>query len=155
VALVLLQVLVLNRVHIQGYATPFFFIYFLLILNTGTSRNAMLGWGFALGLAVDMFGNTPGMHAAAATVLAFVRTPLMRLVTLHESNDDFEPGIRTMGLLPFLKYAILGSLLYCTLFQLIDVFSFFGWGVLVLRILSDVLITVVCMMCVELIRRKK
>jgi rod shape-determining protein MreD len=80
VALVLLQVLVLNRVHIQGYATPFLFIYFLFLLDSGTKRNTLLGWGFALGLAVDIFGNTPGMNAAAATLLACAtrRTTLSR-----------------------------------------------------------------------------
>mgnify|MGYP000538711017 CR=1 FL=1 len=29
IGLVLLQVLVLNRMHMNGYATPFFFIYFI------------------------------------------------------------------------------------------------------------------------------
>jgi hypothetical protein len=40
-------------------------------------------------------------------------------------------------------------------FQIIDVFSFFGWGVLALRILSDAVVTVVCILCVEFIRQKK
>ena len=31
IGLVLLQVLVLNHMHINGYATPFFFIYFIFI----------------------------------------------------------------------------------------------------------------------------
>jgi rod shape-determining protein MreD len=155
VALVLLQVLVLNRVHIQGFATPFFFIYFLFMLDSGTKRNTMLGWGFALGLAVDVFGNTPGMNAAAATLLAFVRQPLLRLVTLRDTTDDFEPGIPAMGIVPFLRYVSLGTLLYCAVFQIIDVFSFFGWGVLALRILSDAVVTVVCILCVEFIRQKK
>ena len=31
IGLVLLQVLVLNRMHMNGYATPFFFIYFIII----------------------------------------------------------------------------------------------------------------------------
>jgi rod shape-determining protein MreD len=155
VALVLLQVLVLNRVHIQGYATPFLFIYFLFLLDSGTKRNTLLGWGFALGLAVDIFGNTPGINAAAATLLAFVRGPLLRLVTLRDTTDDFEPSIRSMGVLPFTRYVVLGSLLFCTVFQVIDVFQTFGWGVLALRILSDVAVTVMCILCVEFIRRKQ
>jgi rod shape-determining protein MreD len=155
VALVLLQVLVLNRVHIQGYATPFLFIYFLFSLDSGTSRNSMLGWGFALGLAVDMFGDTPGMNAAAATVLAFTRSRLLRLVTLHDAKEIVEPSIRTMGMPAYVKYIALGTLLYCTLFQLLDVFSFLGWGALLLRILTDAVVTVGCILCVEMIRQKK
>jgi len=41
IGLVLLQVLVLNHMHINGYATPFFFIYFILKYNSGVSRNDM------------------------------------------------------------------------------------------------------------------
>ena len=69
-ALALLQVLVLNRMHVAGYATPFFFIYFILKFNSRVGRNVLMLWAFALGLTVDVFGNTPGMNAAAATCLA-------------------------------------------------------------------------------------
>ena len=37
------------------------------------------------------------MNAAAATVLAFMREPVLRLVTLRDSVEDFEPGIKSMG----------------------------------------------------------
>ena len=70
IGLVLLQVLVLNRMHMNGYATPFFFIYFILKYNSGVSRNTLMVWSFLLGLTVDIFSNTPGMNAAAATLLA-------------------------------------------------------------------------------------
>ena len=50
-------------------------------------------WSFLLGLTVDIFSNTPGMNAAAATLLAFMREPILRLVTLRDSAEDFEPGI--------------------------------------------------------------
>jgi hypothetical protein len=79
----------------------------------------------------------------------------LRLVTLRDTTDDFEPGIPAMGIVPFLRYVSLGTLLYCAVFQIIDVFSFFGWGVLALRILSDAVVTVVCILCVEFIRQKK
>ena len=36
-------------------------------------------WAFLLGLAVDIFGNTPGMNAAAATVLAFMRVTYFKI----------------------------------------------------------------------------
>ena len=59
IGLVLLQVLVLNHMHINGYATPFFFIYFILKYNSGVSRNVLMIWAFLLGLTVDILGNTP------------------------------------------------------------------------------------------------
>ena len=40
--LAFLQVLVLNKIHIGGYATPFFFVYFILKYNTRVSRNTLM-----------------------------------------------------------------------------------------------------------------
>ena len=61
VGLVLLQVLILNNVHIAGYATPFLYIYLILKFESETPRNALMLWAFFLGLTVDIFSDTPGM----------------------------------------------------------------------------------------------
>ena len=81
VGLVLLQVLILNNVHIAGYATPFLYVYFILKFASGTSRNELMLWAFFLGLTIDIFSNTPGMNAAATVFLAFVRPTFLRLFT--------------------------------------------------------------------------
>lgn len=71
IGLVLLQVLILNNVHIAGYATPFLYIYFILKFDSGTSRNELMLWAFFFGLTIDVFADTPGMNAAATVLLAF------------------------------------------------------------------------------------
>ena len=95
------------------------------------------------------------MNAAAATVLAFMREPILRLVTLRDSAEDFEPGIRSMGFSPFFRYILLCTFLFCTLLLVIDTFSFFNLPVLLLKILTDAFITIVCIVCAEAVRRKK
>lgn len=155
VGLLLLQILVLNHVHIHGYAIPFFFIYFILKYHSGVSRNVLMIWSFLLGLWVDIAGNTPGMHAAAATLLAFMREPILRLVTFRDSAETFEPGIKSMGLSPYFRYTLLCTLLYCMVVLVIDTCSFFNLPVLLLKILTDTAITVICILCAEAIRRGK
>ncbi len=71
IGLVLLQVLILNNVHIAGYATPFLYIYFILKFSSGTSRNELMLWAFFFGLTVDVFADTPGMNAAPRCCLLF------------------------------------------------------------------------------------
>lgn len=154
-ALVFIQVLVLNQMHIQGYAIPFLYIYFILKFNSRNGRNTLMLWGFILGLSVDMFCDTPGMNAAAATCLAFFRTSLMRLVTLRDTDEGFRPGIKTLGFSSFLRYSLLSSLLFCTVLLVIDTFSFFNPLVLLLKIVTSTLATVGCVLCAELLGRKK
>lgn len=153
--LVLLQVLVLNRMHVGGYATPFFYIYFILKFNSRVGRNTLMLWAFALGLAVDTFGNTLGMNAAAATCLAFFRTPMLRLVTLRDVDEGYRPGLKTLGVSAFFRYGLLTSGLFCTVLLLIDTFSFFDVPVLLLKIVTGTISTLFCVFCAELMGRKK
>ena len=152
--LVLLQVLVLNQMHIGGYATPFFYIYFILKFNSRVGRKELMLWSFALGLTVDVFGNTPGMNAASATCLAFSRNTFLKMVTLRSLDEDFEPGIKALGISAFLRYILLSCILYCTLFLMIDNFSFFNLPVLLLKIITSMATTFVCIFSVEAFGRK-
>ena len=155
VGLVLLQVLVLNQMHVAGYATPFFFIYFILKFNSRVGRNELMLWSFALGLTVDMFGNTPGMNAAAATCLAFFRNSLLRSVTLRDLDEGFRPSVKNLGFSSFFRYTLLTCTLFCTLLLLIDTFSFFDLTLLVVKIVTSTLSTILCILCAESLGRKK
>lgn len=155
VGLVLLQVFILNQMHMNGYATPFLYIFFILKFHSRTHRNELMLWAFTLGLVVDMFSNTPGMNAAAATGLAFFRNSLLRMVTLRDLDEDFEPSVRTLGVSAFLRYSLLACALFCTLFLLIDTFSFFNWTVLLLKIVSSLMTTMICVICADAVGRKK
>jgi rod shape-determining protein MreD len=153
--LAMLQVLVLNQMHIWGYATPFLYIYFILKLNTRTSRNALMLWAFALGLVIDIFGNTPGMNAASVILLAFSRTSILRLVTLRDMDEGFRPSVRSMGVSSFMRYVFLSCSLFCTVLFLIDTFSFYDFPVLLLKILSSIISTMLCVFCVEMLGGEK
>lgn len=155
VGLALLQVLVLNQMHIGGYATPFLYIYFILKFNSRVGRNSLMLWSFALGLTVDVFGNTPGMNAAVATCLAFCRSSMLRLVTLRDLDEGFRPGIKSMGIAPFFRYVLLASGLYCTLLWIVDTFSFFDVPVLLLKIITSTASTLLGIICAESIGRSK
>lgn len=147
--LVLTQALILNNVHFGGYATPFLYIYLLLKFDANMSRYSLLLWGFALGLAVDIFSNTPGVNAASATLLAFARPMLLKLFAPRDSADDFSPGISSMGLAPFMRYASAATLLHQTALVLLITFSFAQPLVMLLKITSGALLTTLCIWAIE------
>ena len=97
--LILLQVLVLNYVHIHQFAKPLLYVYFILKLDSNTGRNQTMLWSFALGLCIDILSNTPGLNATASVLLAFFRQPLLQAQTTRDATGDFEPGIRTLSFL--------------------------------------------------------
>ena len=150
VGLVLLQVLILNNVHIAGYATPFLYVYFILKFASGTSRNELMLWAFFLGLAIDIFSNTPGMNAAATV---FVRPTFLRLFTPRDTLDSIIPSIRTMGVASFLKFTVTSVFVHHLILLTIEFFSFSSIPLLLLRVVACTLLTVTCIMAVEGIRR--
>lgn len=147
--LVLLQGLILNHIHIAGYATPFLYIYLLLKFESETSRNTLMLWAFLLGLLVDTFSDTPGMNAAAAVLLAFLRPMLLRLFVPRDTLDGIVPAVRTMGLTPFLKYISVCVLVHHTALLAMEYFSFAHLVALLLRIASSAILTVLCIMALE------
>ena len=70
VILVLLQVLVLDNIQISGHIVPHFYVLFILLMPFETPNWLLLLTAFALGLSVDMFNHTLGMHAAATVFMA-------------------------------------------------------------------------------------
>ena len=154
VGLVLLQVLILNNVHLWGCATPFMYIYLILKFESETSRNTLMLWAFFLGLAVDIFSDTPGMNAAACVLLAFLRPLLLRLFLSRDLLDSLVPAFSTIGVSVFLKYALACILVHHASLLFIEYFAVAQGGLLLLRIVSSTLLTLACVMALEGIMKK-
>lgn len=154
VGLVLLQVLILNNIDIAGYATPFLYIYLIVKFESDTPRNTLMLWAFFLGLAVDVFSDTPGMNAAASVLLAFMRPLLLRLFIPRDTLDVLAPAVHSMGVSPFLKYLIASILVHHGMLLTLEFFSFAHLGTLLLRILASTLLSVACLMAVEGVKKK-
>lgn len=149
IGLVLLQVLILNNVHIAGYATPFLYIYLILKFESDVPRNTLMLWAFFLGLTIDIFSDTPGMNASATVLLAFLRPAFLRLFVPRDTLDTLVPAIRTMGFSPFLKYLIVSVVVHHGMLLTIEFFSFAHIGTLLLRIAASSLLTVACIIAME------
>lgn len=152
--MVLLQALILNNVHVAGYATPFLYVYLILKFESDVSRNALMLWAFFLGLTVDVFSDTPGMNAAASVLLAFVRRVILRLFMPRDAVDSIVPTVRAMGFSSFLKYMVACVLIHHAVLLIIEFFSFAHIGILLLKIVASTVLTVLCIMALEGIRKK-
>ncbi len=153
--LVLLQVFFFNHVHLLGYATPFIYLFIVVKLSSDISRHALMLWAFLLGLLIDAFSDTPGMNAAAAVFLAFLRPTLLRLFVPRDANDTFTPSIHSMGLSSYVKYLSMCVLFHHLLLFTIAFFSLASPLELLLRIVSSALLTVVCLLAVEGLQQQK
>jgi rod shape-determining protein MreD len=116
--LLIVQVLVLNNIQLSGYVNPYIYILFILVLPFETPAWLILILGFLLGLSVDAFAHTPGMHAAATTLMAFVRPGLLKVMAPRDGyENETTPSITHYGFAWFAKYvAILIAVHHIALF---------------------------------------
>ena len=155
VGLVLVQGLVIGQIQAARIAVPLVYIFFLLKLPSDISRNKLLFYAFGLGLAVDIFGNTPGLNASASLCLGLARPLLLRWQTGRDAAECFVPKVRTMGLTPYLRYIIPSVCLHAFVLNMLDTFSFFRIYQILLSTLADAGITIVLFMLAELVGRKE
>jgi len=143
VVVILFQVLVMDNVMINGYMIPYIYLLFILLMPFETPRWVQLLSGFALGLAMDLFTGTPGMHTAATVLVAFVRPYLLGLLASRDGYDpDTFPRIHYYGLLWFLKYTVLIVLIHHLALFYLEVFQLkFFFSTLLRVILSTILST--------------
>ncbi|HBX46919.1 rod shape-determining protein MreD [Limibacterium fermenti] len=146
--LVLLQTLLLNRIHLFGVATPVLYIYFLLKLPIGRNPFYVIISGFMMGLLIDIFLNTPGMNAAATTIVAAFRKPVINLIFGREDYEQYVPGIHS-STGPFVRFTILMVVFHQTLLFFIESFTFFNITHTLLLIISSSLITCILIFALD------
>lgn len=138
---VLLQVLVLNHILILRMISPFFYLIFLLLLPFDTPKALLIFLGFLLGLSVDAFTNTLGVHTAVCVLIGFIRPGILNKISTRETRESVAaPRITTMSLNWFIGYATIFVAIHHLLLFMLEAFTFQGFLFTIARaILSGVL----------------
>jgi len=77
IVVLLIQILIMDRIRLFGFANPLFYCYFILLYPLSGNRVWLILSSFALGLGIDIFNDTGGAHAAASVFLAWIRPVLL------------------------------------------------------------------------------
>ena len=88
IGLVLLQVLVLNHLNLFGYLNPLVYIVWVFLFPISKNKSVFLLTSFFIGLSIDFFSDSGGIHAAATLFIAFIRLPVLKAV-LRKSDFDY------------------------------------------------------------------
>ena len=78
ILLLLAQVLIFNRMDLFGFVNPFPYILFIILYPVNGNKTGLLLASFFLGLIMDMFWNSGGVHAAGCLVLAYFRPSIFK-----------------------------------------------------------------------------
>ncbi len=160
-----IQVLVLNNVTVRSMInpdgfpafTPYIYPLFILLLPANTPSWALLLVGFFTGLTVDAFMQTWGMHAAAATLIAFIRPIVLKslLQVNPKDNLSFSPGLAKLGFQSYLIYAGILVFVHHLFYFVLETWSFGHPIFLVLKLLLSTVCSLVLILIYEIFSYRK
>lgn len=120
IALVLIQVMILDHIMLFDYINPYIYILYIIYLPINTNRAYTLILGFLLGISIDLFNNTGGIHAASTLFVAYIRPLLLRLSfglsydynTLKLNESHFKDQFSYVILMVIIHHILMFSLMY-------------------------------------------
>lgn len=146
IAILLVQVLILNKISLQWWSQPsgfpvfipYVYPLFLLLLPFETPVAVLMIAGFISGITVDSFMNTAGMHAFAMVLIAYFRMNVFNAL-LPKNLTEYAgqtPSVKSMGWLPFVIYVSFLILIHHAAFFTLELWSG-NIGYLLLKILAS------------------
>ena len=152
VVLVLLQVTFLSNINLAGYVNPFLYIYFILVLPLQTSRLQLLLLSTALGLSIDIFLNTPGLHTFATVFVAYFRNVFIYR-TIPEGEIESLNGLTVYetGFWNYIKYAGSLTAVHHFLLYFLETFRLSGVLNVLINTIYSTLFTLILILLIQLL----
>lgn len=135
IVLVLLQVIIIQNINLSSYIILLPYVMVILLLPFETNKLLVLFISFLLGVSIDYFYDSSGLHASACTIMGFSRYYVLKYVAPRDGYDvGVKPTVEDMGLAWFLSYA--GTLIIVHHFVLfyLEVFRFAEFFSTLLRV---------------------
>ncbi len=123
--LIFLQVFLLKNITVYNLSVPYFYILFILLLPFETNNFVLFLLSFLIGITIDAFYDSPGLHASSCVLLAFVRIIFINL-TVHKEGFDNEPepSLSLMGIRWFFTYVLVLTFAHHFILFTLESFSF-------------------------------
>lgn len=154
ILVVLMQIFVLNNIRFLDFINPYIYITFILLLPYRFPRWIGLLLAFALGLIIDSFSNTPGIHTFATVLIAFLRNPVIDLFYSVEEGANPEPSFRTLGTSAFVKYVLSLIIIHHLAFYLLEIFTFANIAQTIWRTLLNSAVSAIIIFAVLSLKKK-
>lgn len=78
ILLLAVQIIFFNNMGFLGFIMPLPYILFIILYPVNGNKSGLLVASFLLGLVMDIFSNSGGIHTTACLVLAFVRPSIFK-----------------------------------------------------------------------------
>ncbi len=154
IALAFLQVLLLNNINLAGYINPYLYILFIILYPLNGNKGLLIFLSFLLGLFVDIFEDSGGVHAAACAFIAYVR-PVVLKYSFGVSYEYNSVKIRKADPMERLTYIASMVFMHHLVMFSMEIFSFQHILLLLKSTLFSGLFTTIIILCTLILFNRK
>ncbi len=155
ILLLAVQIIIFNNMTFLGFILPLPYLLFIILYPVNGNKSGLILSSFLLGIIMDLFSNSGGIHATACLVLAYSRPYIFKFsfgvsyeYQTIKLNDVLTPERFSFILLSVIIH-------HFTLFILEAFQVSFFWDILIRSLLSTVFTVISCIIIIYLIKPTK
>lgn len=144
IVLIVLQLLLFNNIQFSGFINPYVYVLFFILLPFDFPKWLAVVLGLLMGLIIDLFSGTPGVHTTATVLIAYLWPFLLAVIAPYDGYDNSaRPRVSYMGIEWFVKFTIIIVLIHHLVLFYVEVFSFAHFFRTFLKVILSSLFSIV------------
>lgn len=143
-----LQILVFDRMTLAG-GVVLFYLYMLFRMPVEWNRSVQIFVGFLVGLIVDIFCNTPGLHAFVSTTTMWLRLPMLHMFIVADDIKNGCPTYHRLGFSIFTRFMAILLAIHSVLLYSLEAFTVFNFLNLLLKIVVSFVLSFAVLLAAE------
>ena len=146
----ILQVVLLKNLVLFNTSFCFLYVAFILLLPVEMSNLRLMLIAFLLGISVDIFYNSLGLHTMALVLLAYLRNYWLATITPQGGYDiGTPPTLAANGLQWFLVYTLPLVFVHHLVLFFVEASGFTLFWYTMLKAISSLLFTMAAMLLLQ------
>lgn len=140
----LLQILLIRNLVIFDVAFCFVYISIILFIPAEMPTGWLLLIAFLLGLGVDMFYNTAGIHASATVLIAYFKPYILKVLFPTKSiENEIVITMKGMGSERFIRYVIVMTFIHHLFLFFVEAGNFSFFLITILKVIASVIFSTI------------
>ena len=149
------QIVIFNNIDLFGYINPFPYILFIILFPVNGNKQLLIVTSFLLGITMDLFSNSGGVHATASLILAYLRPSIFKFsfglsyeYQTIKINDSLTPERFSFLLLSVVIHQF--TLFILEVFQISSL-----WDILIITIIGTLFTLLICIVLIYIFKPSK
>jgi len=140
IVVMLLQVLLFDQLQLLGVCHPYIYVLCLLMMPITLPHSADMIIGAVVGLIMDIFCNSLGVHTASCIFIMFIRPYVIGALVNDKDRLNEQISLRALGVEALFKYVVILVLVHHLMVFLLAAWSWSHiWFVLLETIVSSII----------------